>query len=194
MPAFENEANLRLDRIIDFAQNGRNGSFRTHLDEWAAFHFGGLLLTRGGKQKWLNNPCPWTHSERLFAHADWITPDAANILRRGAAREVAVKKPKSGQPAPHRLIVDHSVPVRVLRDLVIADESLWERSKLSGFLLEYFKRGVLTAAEDARLNTPVPGEKKSLKQRMPTGWQRGRDPFARYHQIGLTHYQNPAAD
>lgn len=180
----QREADERLRRVIRFAQ-AQEGSLRTHLDEWAAYEFGGHLLTPGGRQRWFNNPCPWKEWHRLVTHMDWITPDAAHVLRRGMDRDPAVKKPKNGEPAPFRLIVEHAVPVKVIGRAVRDDTSLWQADRLRGFLRHHFKRGVLTKAEDDVLRQKVAGEATSLRQRMPTGWCPGGDPFARYHAIGL---------
>jgi hypothetical protein len=175
---FRGEADERLRRVVRFAQS-RQGSLRTHLDEWAAYEFGGELLTRGGRQRWFNNPCPWTEWRRLTTHMDWITPEAALVLRRGMDRDPAVKKPRRGQPAPYRVIVEHAVPVKVIGETVSNQSSLWQPDRLREFLRHHFKRGVLTSAEDARLN------EQGLRQRMPPGWQAGGDPFARYNAVRL---------
>lgn len=174
----QREAEERLHRVIRYVRDGE-GSLRTHLDEWAAFEFGGELLTRSGRQRWFNNPCPWREGYRLTRHMDWISSDAAAILRRGINRDLAVKKPKRGEPAPFRLIVEHAVPVKVIGDAVRADPGLWRTDGLRDFLHVHFKRGVLTSGEDAQLNTA------GLRQSMPAGWRSGDNPFARYRAVGL---------
>ncbi|QEH81137.1 hypothetical protein EIK56_24855 [Sphingomonas sp. C8-2] len=185
MAQYRESADLRLDRIIHFFRIGPVGSMRTHLDEWAAYFYGGGLLTRGCRQRWFNNPCPWKEAQRLFDHMDWITPAAAAILKRGLMRDLAVKKTKGGISSPFRLIVDHAVPVKVLRDTIGANPALWYREPLEKFLCQHFRRGVLTIDEDARLSSRYSGNQWSLKARMPSGWKLGSDPFARYTAIGL---------
>lgn len=179
----------RLDRlraIIDHAPSGRITDLRTKLDEWKAFRDRGGLVTRGGRQRWFNNPCPWKEFARLRAHMDWITPKAETVLARGDRRDPLVRKPKRGEPAPHRLIVEHAVPIKVLHDLIVGDTALWQIEPLEEFLLANFKRGVLTSDEDALLNQLVAGESRSLRQRMPTGWSvNENDPYARYRAVGL---------
>lgn len=180
----------RLRAIADQAPSGRIPDLRTKLDEWKAFRDQGGLVTRGGRQRWFNNPCPWKEFARLRAHMEWITPNAEAVLARGEQRDPLVRKPKRGEPAPHRLIVEHAVPIKVLHDLIIRDTALWQIEPLEEFLLANFKRGVLTSDEDALLNQPVVGESRSLRQRMPTGWSiNDNDPFARYYAVGLKQHR-----
>lgn len=160
----------RLRAIVANAPSGRVPHLRTKLDEWKAFRDQGGLVTRGGRQRWFNNPCPWKEFARLRAHMDWITPKAEAVLAHGEQRNPLVRKPKRGEPAPHRLIVEYAVPIKVLHDLIVGDTALWQIEPLEAFLLANFKRGVLTSDEDTLLNRIVAGESRSLRQRMPTGW------------------------
>jgi hypothetical protein len=175
------KADQRLAAICHEAATGKIQDMRTKLDEWKAFVVGGSLVGPPPRlrQRWLNNPCPWEHHDRLRKHMDWITPLALQILQRGEQKDPAVKKPKKGRPAPYRLIVEHAVPVRVLRELILADRALWEREPLERFLERWFRRGVLTKDEDDLLNAA------GLRQDMPAGWRLGDDPFARYGYVGL---------
>lgn len=177
-PPIPTEANERLRRIAEFGRTGI-GPLRTHLDEWAAFERGGELLTGGNKQRWFNNPCPWKEWERLASYMDFVTPEAAAVLRRGMDRDPAVKKPPRGQRAPFRLIVEHAVPVKTIGQAVRNDRRLWEPTALRNFLQHHYRRGVLTSAQDGALNAV------GLRESMPAGWQVGGDPFARYHAVGL---------
>lgn len=182
----------RLDRlraIISHAPTGRIPDLRTKLDEWKAFRDRGGLVTRGGRQRWFNNPCPWKEFARLRVHMDWITPNAEEVLALGERRDPRVRKPKRGEPAPYRLIVEHAVPIKVLHDLIVGSSTLWRMEPLEEFLLGNFKRGVLTSDEDALLNRVVVGEPTSLRQRMPTGWSiNDNEPYARYKAVGLTRH------
>lgn len=186
-------ASKRLDRLESMVRGARTGripDLRTKLDEWKAFRDRGGLLTRGGRQRWFNNPCPWREFARLRAHMDWITPRAEHILALGEQRDLSVRKPKRGKPAPFRLIVEHAVPVKVIHDHIVSQSKLWDVGSLEAFLLSHFKRGVLTSDEDALLNRPILGESKSLRQRMPTGWTVDHlDPFARYRAVGLRQHR-----
>lgn len=172
------KADERLQRVLAWA-SGAQGSLRTHLDEWAAFEAGGELLTRGGRQRWFNNPCPWREWSRLACHMDWLTPAAAAILRRGRERDPAVRKPRRGDVAPFRIIVEHAVPVKVIGEAVRRDTQLWSMARLREFLRHHYKRGVLTSEEDKQLTTA------GLRQAMPSEWNPWDDPFARYHAVPL---------
>ena len=81
--------------------------------------------------------------------------------------------------SPYRLIVEHAVPLRVLRDVIQADSALWQVERLRHFLLANYRRGVLLKEEDRRL------DQAGLKQVMPKTWAPGDDPFARYRKVGL---------
>lgn len=179
------EADIRLDRILDFVEKGPNGTLRTHLDEWAAFEFGGELLTRTGRQRWFNNPCPIRQGPTLLKHMDWFHFEAAEILRRGARGDPAVRKPKSGEPAPFRIIVEHAVPVRVIRELLKEDLRIRTRSSLREFLQHHFRRAVLAKKHDEVLRSTPSGRGASLVSEMPSGWKAWGDPFARYFHAGL---------
>jgi hypothetical protein len=175
------KADDRLRAICMEAATGKINDLRTKLDEWKAFAIGGDLVTYPGlRQRWLNNPCPWQHHARLRRYMDWVTPESLDILRRGEQRDPTVRKPKQGLPAPFRIIVEHAVPIRVIREIILADQQLWNPVALEPFLNTWFRRGVLTKAEDDRLNDA------GLKQQMPPGWKLGDDPFARYKRVGLS--------
>lgn len=184
MTAHPQQANLRLERILQWSSTGE-GSLRTHLDEWAAFEAGGTLLTRGMNQVWLNNPCPISKGARLLEYMDRFSPTARAICERGARGDAEVKKPRSGEAAPYRLMVDHSIPVSVLGKEIERSTDLDSFASLQDFLRSNFRRAVITFTEDALLNRPHGSEGKSLKQRMPDGWEFGDDPYARYRAAGI---------
>lgn len=181
-------ANERSNQIVHFARVGQTGpNLRTLLDEYAAFENGGGLLTRGGRQRWFNNPCPVREGARLLVHMDWFSVDAAAILARGINGDDSVRKLKRGAPSDHRLVVDHAVPVAVVAKLIAADNSLWSLDTMRPFIKAHYKRGVLTTAEDRVLT------EAKLRQSMPAGWQPGDDPFARYNAVGLRRFADRLA-
>lgn len=81
-------------------------------------------------------------------------------------------------------MVNHAVPVRVIGQLIGQSGAL-TLGALRDFLLHHYKRGVITFGEDQLLNQRLPGEDRSLKQRMPTGWHPWENPFARYAKAGI---------
>lgn len=184
MTAHPEQANLRLERIKQWASTG-GGSLRTHLDEWAAFEVGGDLLTGRMNQRWFNNPCAYSQGPRLLEYMDRFSPAARAICERGASGDAAVKKPRNGEPAPYRLMVDHSIPVAVLGREIKRSTELDTLVSLRDFLRSNFRRAVITFAEDGLLNRPQGPDGKSLKQRMPEGWVFGDDPYARYRVAGV---------
>lgn len=184
MTAHPEQANIRLERIRQWASTGK-GSLRTHLDEWAAFEVGGGLLTRGMNQRWFNNPCAKSEGARLLEYMDRLSRAAREICERGARGDPGVKKPKSGEPAPYRLMVDHSIPIAVLGEEIKRSTEFETIASLRDFLRSSFRRAVITFAEDGLLNRPHGSAGKSLKQRMPAGWQFGDDPYARYRAAGI---------
>lgn len=184
MTAHPEQANLRLERIKQWSSTGE-GSLRTHLDEWAAFEVGGGLLTRGRNQRWFNNPCAKSEGARLLEYMDRFSPIAREICERGARGDPEVKKPESGEPAPYRLMVDHSIPIAVLGEQIRRAPELHAIASLRHFLRSNFRRAVITFPEDGLLNRPHGPDGKSLKQRMPEGWVFGDDPYARYRAAGI---------
>jgi hypothetical protein len=171
------KAEERLVQVIRCAA-GEDLRLRTLLDEWAAFTEGNDLVTRNGRQRWLNYPCPHEHGDRLLKHMDWITPRAKAVLEGGRAKLPDYKK-RPGRPDwEHRLIVDHAVPIKVLKEELRRRED-WTIASVLEFLAQFYKRGVILKVEDQLLDDA------GLKERMPEGWDR-RDPFSRYHAVGLS--------
>lgn len=168
----------RLSRILSWAASEDGSNLRTHLDEWAAFEVGGELLTRGGRQRWLNNPCPIAEGARLLEYMDRHSVAAKKICKRGVQKDKAVKKPKRGDPAPFRIIVDHTIPVRVLGAEIRRNTDLHSYAALSEFLRKTYRRTVLTWAENKVLDS-------QFRSSMPPGWEFGDDPYARYMAVGI---------
>lgn len=171
---------------------------RDVIDPWFAFEAGRDFLTSGGRPHTFNNPCPWQHGQRLTAGHFWVTKGAAQILERAVLKDRAVKKPKKGEAnygqTTFRLMIDHSVPLKVLLKIMRGDSSLHDRDSLRVFLLHHFRRGVLTYAEDQKLSKELVSG-KSLKDEMPADWVVGGSPFARYEALGLErrHYELEAS-
>lgn len=172
------EATKRLGRVLSWAIDDNGSNLRTHLDEWAAYELGGELLTRGGRQRWFNNPCPVKEGRRLLRFMDRHSLAAEHICLRGEKGDPAVKKPAHGEPAPFRILVDHSIPIKVLGAEIRQNNDLKQMKNLRQFLRDNFRRTVITFEENKRLD-------KVYKQTMPSGWTFGDDPFARYAAAGI---------
>lgn len=178
-------ANAYLDQIINALRFGTHWRARDVLDPWFAFETGNdtqsgaCFLTSGGQPHTFDNPCPWQHWRTLRYPHFWVTPAAEDVLARAEAGDRTVQKKHRDQgDLSIRLITDHAVPLsQIVEEL--KDDALWERDALREFLLHHYRRGVLTKIEDNRLNATVVGGAR-LNDTMPPGWERGREPFARY--------------
>lgn len=179
-PQLQRLAASYLDHVLialqaeDFAANMRN-----FLDPWWIYERGGVFVhkKRGGgySPHTFNNPCPWTHRERLCAF-DWTSAKAKQIIQKGQAARIINRK---DHPANLRLMADHAVPFAVIAQQLWRDPCGWTRESLQAFLRLNFKRAVISFEEDQQLN------KYGLRDRMPSDWKFGGDPYARYVKIGI---------
>ncbi len=137
---------------------------RTFVDNWFAYFKGGPFLNSKGNPKWFNNPDPRKEEEALSAMHS-ISKDAREIINGDKGR----------------LMKDHSVPVRELRELMrgaYEEGRLSEIKEIKQFLEKYCCLGVITKEEDNRLND------KKLRSKIPDGWN-SKDMFARYAEVGI---------
>lgn len=179
-------AQKRIDAIVrELTDDGDLLQLRTYLDEWAAYDVGGDLLNGGGRQRWFNNPCPLKWGDVLQRHMDWVSREAANILERGKNGDTSVQKPPAGQPAPYRIVVDHSVPIATIRTLLRSSPEIRSPAAVETFVRHHYKRGVITKREDDRLRAA------HLGWAMPDGWQPWGDPFARYATLNNVQVPSP---
>lgn len=88
-----------------------------------------------------------------------------------------------------RLIVDHAVPVTVMSAMMFDPEPGEEVERtaegIHAHLTRWYRLGLLTPDEDARLNSA------GLRSAMPRGWDR-RSVFARYEAVGIAAADRPA--
>jgi hypothetical protein len=143
-----------------------NGSlFRTFVDNWYAYHKGGPLLNRNGNPKWFNNPDPIKERE-AFLSMDYVSVKAMKLINSNGCGD--------------RLVKDHSVPVKVLRKLIVNQGSgkILDISRIQEFLEKYYRLGVITKDEDKQFG------REGLTSEMPKNWDE-IDPFARYHAVGI---------
>ncbi|WP_308516158.1 hypothetical protein [Sphingomonas flavescens] len=167
-----------LDHIAIALKVGDKGApFRTFIDNWYAFETGTGHLTDGDRPIWFNNPCARTHGPALRAMhfqslaaaavLDLATRDGSSYAEQRQAKSTAV-----------RLMVDHAVPLRVIVGLMF-EETFEPRSEaISAHLRRWYRLGVITSDEDARLNS------HGLRSAMPTSWN-GHDVYARYAAAGV---------
>lgn len=135
---------------------------------------------------WLNNPCASKDKAPLEAQ-NWISNGARKALDSGRLKKefsAYSTAPRKEWPADYlesRLIVDHAVPIKVLREILFREENREFYScpeNLRDFLRSHVKHAVLTGAENKRLDA------KGLKSAMPAGanWF-GINPYARYEGL-----------
>lgn len=173
-------ADSYLDHVLIALKAGDvSAKLRDFLDPWWVFERGGVFVHSRGDGGFtahtFNNPCPWTHRDRLRAF-DWVSEEAARILDRGYEARIVSRKQ---HPVELRLMADHAIPLAVIKGELWRDPQSWSRENLRSFLRQNMRRGVIALTEDMSLN------KRNLRDRMPGDWQIGGDPYARYHAVGI---------
>ena len=130
--------------------------FRTFVDNWFAYSHGGHMLNSKGRPKWFNNPDPKKERDALLS-MHFVSADARKVL--------------SGE-SNGRLVKDHAIPINILRQLIhdIPEHSV---SSIGAFLMNNYRLGVITKAEDDQLNS------EKLRSVMPKDWD-GLNWKARY--------------
>lgn len=102
----------------------------------------------------------------------------------GAGFENMTKKPRSQWSDDYKknsLIIDHTVPIKAIRDKLFCKDRKHEhscRDNLKQFLERFVRHGVLTAEENARLDL------LGMNSKMPADWN-GVAPYARYQVAKL---------
>lgn len=170
-------ADSYLDHVLLILRVNDGGArLRDFLDPWWSFTRGAPFVTQRDNghhaQHTLDNPCPRYHGIRL-SKLDWISQSAAEALKRNVA-----KKGRDKADLENAFMVDHAVPLSLIRNHLFAHGREWSIETLREYLTHHYKRGLLTRAEDARLNAKIGRE--TLKAAMPKGWKPWGDPFARY--------------
>ncbi|NJC05766.1 hypothetical protein GGQ97_001559 [Sphingomonas kaistensis] len=78
--------------------------------------------------------------------------------------------------------MDHAVPVKVLRELLL-NASKPTLEIIDSYMRSLYRLGAITRSEDGRLNDA------GLRSRMPEGWTAQCSPYARYEAAGITAQQ-----
>lgn len=151
--------------------------FRDFFDNWYAYETGGGHLTTGGRPVWFNNPCAKRHNGALAA-MHFVSRQAAAILADASAAGSQYAEMRLSKESAVRLMVDHAIPLRVLRQTMFEDSGLRSPESLQTFLRQNYRLGVVTFEENARLSS------LGLVSAMPGDWS-GADPFARYAAAGI---------
>lgn len=171
-------ASSYLRHIILAAEVGdRTAPFRDFLDNWFAFEVGGPFLSRGERPVWFNNPSAW--SKRTMMNQMHFTSHAARkVLDAAAYDKAAYDDLRRAKDVSVRLMVDHAVPLGVLREHILANAALHNTDELRNYLKCTYRLGVITHAEDAVLT------RLGLRSAMPEGWD-GTNVYARYEAAGV---------
>jgi hypothetical protein len=165
-------ADSYLDHVlIALEARDRGAPFRDFLDNWYAYEVGKGHLTKGGRPIWFNNPCAQTHQEALAA-MHFVSRDARAILSQAREEATTFRSLRNERHPSVRLMVDHAVPLRILVRHLFEEEALRSREAIRGYLCDWYRMGVITSSEDARLNAA------GLRSAMPQPWD--GSVFARY--------------
>ena len=174
-------ADSRLEHVLIALRDGdRAYNVRDVLDPWWCFERGYPFVTvrRDGTYADIqfNKPCAWKWRS-VLPQFDALSAGAAAIIGIGESAKIIDRK---RHPHQLSLIVDHSVPLRVICDALWEAPQRWTIDSLRNFLNANFRRAVISYEEDDRLN------EKQLASAMPAGWHFGDDPLSRYHKAAIT--------
>lgn len=172
-------ANSYLDHIrVAVEAQDFGAPFRDFIDNWAAFASAtNHHRTASNKVIWFNNPDALRRGAMLRS-LPFRSVTADNVIRLATDQPETYRQRQLSKDPTVRLIVDHAVPLAVLvRKLFETDFDL-SRNCLKVFLERNYHLGLLTAAEDCRLN------QLGLRSTMPANWD-GADLIARYRNAGI---------
>lgn len=164
--------------LISVAAGDQAAPFRDFVDNWFAFERGPPFITRGRRPLWFINPCAW-QKRNLLQAMHFKSVRAKQILDSAEADTASYLALRSLGDASARLMVDHSIPLRVLRQRVFLDPALHTLTALKQYLQEHYRLGVISYGEDQRLT------QLQLRSAMPTNWD-GMNIWARYEAAGVT--------
>jgi len=152
--------------------------FRDFVDNWNAFHSAhDHHRTREGRPRWFNNPSALLRRDMLRA-LDFRSAGAEAILV-GAEQDAALYRRRyEARDRDTKLVVDHAVPVGCMVAAFFSGAVKITRDGIRTYLSANYRLGLLSAAEDARLNA------SGLRSAMPVGWD-GGSVFARYAAAGI---------
>ena len=176
---YERIANSYVTHIL-VAVNARDRAapFRDFVDNWYAFKaIDGHLLTKADRPRWFNNPNAAILGDALTA-MHFKSSNASEILALARDNRTEYEDRRAKKDVSVRLMVDHAVPLLVLKDILFARDAKHTEETIHAVLCQRYRLGVITADEDKRLN------QAGLQSKMPSNWN-GDDVFARYQQVGI---------
>ena len=138
------------------------GLLRSFTDYWFAYHKQGPFLNSNNNPKWHNKPSSVKDKDALL-EMHFISDMAFDAIEKGS---------------DVRLIKEHSIPLRVIRKILIQQEPK-TTTDIENILLRFYRLGVLTKDEDDILRL------KGLNSKMPASWDLTESVFSRYEFAGI---------
>ena len=156
--------NSYLEHIKICIESGSWGAglLRSFTDYWFAYHKQGPFLNSNNNPKWHNKPSSVKDKDALL-EMHFISDMAFDAIEKGSAV---------------RLIKEHSIPLRVIRKILIQHEPK-TTTDIENILLRFYRLGVLTKDEDDILRL------KGLNSKMPASWGLTESVFSRYEFAGI---------
>jgi hypothetical protein len=156
--------NSYLEHIKICIESGSWGAglLRSFTDYWFAYHKQGPFLNSNNNPKWHNKPSSIKDKDALL-EMHFISDMAFDAIEKGS---------------DVRLIKEHSIPLRVIRKILIQHEPK-TTTDIENILLRFYRLGVLTKDEDDILRL------KGLNSKMPASWDLTESVFSRYEFAGI---------
>lgn len=156
--------NSYLEHIKICIESGSWGAglLRSFTDYWFAYHKQGPFLNSNNNPKWHNKPSSIKDKDALL-EMHFISDMAFDAIEKGS---------------DVRLIKEHSIPLRVIRKILIQHEPK-TTTDIENILLRFYRLGVLTKDEDDILRL------KGLNSKMPASWGLTESVFSRYEVAGI---------
>lgn len=156
--------NSYLEHIKICIESGSWGAglLRSFTDYWFAYHKQGPFLNSNNNPKWHNKPSSVKDKDALL-EMHFISDMAFDAIEKGS---------------DVRLIKEHSIPLRVIRKILIQHEPK-TTTDIENILLRFYRLGVLTKDEDDILRL------KGLNSKMPASWGLTESVFSRYEFAGI---------
>lgn len=148
------------------SQNPDSKLIRDFADRWFAYYKQGPFLNKNNRERWFNG-----------LHADKLSDEERNALLQmhfiSKDALLAIKK-----QSKTKLIKDHSIPIKKISEILLQQKGNPLEKNIEQLLLKFYSLGVITFAEDLKLN------QIKLKSKMPEDWD-GDAVFARYDKAGI---------
>jgi hypothetical protein len=179
-------ADSYLDHIRIAVEAGdEGGPFRDFIDNWAAFDAeANHHRNTRNRVIWFNNPDAIGRRPMLLS-LPFRSAGADAILQLAAETPGEYRERQKAKDGTIRLMVDHAVPLTVMVKRLFQPEADLSREALRKYLRRWYHLGLLTSAEDAKLNG------LGLRSQMPKNWN-GEDLIARYRAADIITVVEPS--